>query len=84
MLRLLRDFKPESARQVAQKVPGVRAIEKCRIRKSGLSYFVEIHVQVDGQLTVREGHDIGGAVRAALRNSSLRIADAHVHIEPAT
>jgi divalent metal cation (Fe/Co/Zn/Cd) transporter len=58
------------------------AIEKCRIRKSGLAYFVEIHVQVAGDATVREGHAIGGRVRAALKAAPLRIADAHVHIEP--
>jgi hypothetical protein len=32
---------------------------------------------------VREGHDVGGHVRSALRNSPLRIADAFIHIEPA-
>lgn len=77
-----RDFEKQ-VRAVAVAVPGVCAIEKCRIRKSGLAYFVEIHVQVDGQISVREGHAIGGAVRAALRGSPHRIADAHVHIEPA-
>jgi divalent metal cation (Fe/Co/Zn/Cd) transporter len=60
----------------------VLAIEKCCIRKSGLAYFVEIHVQVDGSARVRRAHAIGGQVRAALRSSSHRIADALVHIEP--
>lgn len=70
-------------REVALGVPGVRAIDKCRIRKSGTRYFVELHVEVDGEATVREGHDIGGRVRSALRASPLRIADAFIHIEPA-
>lgn len=69
-------------RILAASVPGVLAIEKIRIRKSGLHHFVEIHVQVDADATVREGHDIGGKVRAVLRESNMRIADAHVHIEP--
>jgi cation diffusion facilitator family transporter len=72
----------DQVRQLALSVPGVRAVEKCRIRKSGMSYFVEIHVEVDGQATVREGHDIGGRVRSSLRGSPLRIADAFIHIEP--
>jgi cation diffusion facilitator family transporter len=72
----------QQVRELALQVPGVRAIEKCRIRKSGLRYFIEIHVEVDGQATVHEGHVIGGKVRRALRESSLRIADAFVHIEP--
>jgi cation diffusion facilitator family transporter len=72
----------EKLRAIAAAVPGVTRIEKCRIRKSGLSYFVDIHVQVDGNATVREGHATGGRVRSALRSSQLRIADALVHIEP--
>jgi cation diffusion facilitator family transporter len=72
----------DQLRAIATTVPGVTRIEKCRIRKSGLNYFVDIHVQVNGNATVRDGHAIGGRVRAALRSSSLRIADALVHIEP--
>lgn len=72
----------QQVRELALQVPGVRAIEKCRIRKSGLRYFIEIHVEVDGTATVHEGHVIGGKVRRTLRESPLRIADAFVHIEP--
>jgi cation diffusion facilitator family transporter len=74
----------ERVRQIASGIEGVLAIEKCPIRKSGLSYFVEIHVEVDGQATVREGHEIAARVRRVLRDSDLRIADAFVHIEPYT
>lgn len=72
----------QQVREVALQVPGVKAIEKCRIRKSGVRYFTEVHVEVDGQATVHEGHVIGGKVRRALRESNLRIADAFIHIEP--
>lgn len=72
----------EQVREFALSVEGVRAVEKCRIRKSGISYFVEIHIEVDGQATVQEGHNIGGKVRSVLRGSPLRIADAFIHIEP--
>ena len=72
----------EQVRGIALGVEGVQAIEKCRIRKSGTAFFVEIHVEVDGRATVQEGHDIGGHVRSVLRESSLRIADAFIHIEP--
>jgi len=77
-----KDFE-EKVRELASGVAGVRALDKCRIRKSGTRYFVELHVEVDGQATVQEGHDIGGRVRSALRGSPLRIADAFIHIEPA-
>lgn len=70
-------------RKVAGGVPGVRGIDKCRVRKSGLSHLVDIHVEVDGTLSVREGHDIAGAVKHRLLDSPLHITDVLVHIEPA-
>lgn len=72
----------QQVRELAGQVEGVKAVEKCRIRKSGLAYFVDIHVEVDGSSTVRQGHQIGGRVRSSLRQSDLRIADVHVHVEP--
>lgn len=77
---------PESlvtqVRQTAGDVPGVLAVEKCRLRKSGTRFFVEIHVEVAGQATVQQGHDIARQVRLALCRAPLRIADAFVHVEP--
>jgi cation diffusion facilitator family transporter len=70
-------------RAVALRVPGVRALDKCRVRKSGLSHLVDIHVRVDGDLTVRAGHDIAHAVKDALLASDPHaISDVSVHIEP--
>ncbi len=70
-------------RALALGVAGVRALDKCRVRKSGLSHLVDIQVRVDGMLTVREGHDIAHAVKDALLASPLRVSDVSVHIEPA-
>ena len=71
-------------RTLALAVPGVRALDKVRMRKSGLSHLVDIQVRVDGELTVREGHDIAHAVKDALIASSAHgISDVTVHIEPA-
>ncbi len=70
-------------RAVALGVTGVRGIDKCRVRKSGLSHLVDIHVEVNPDLSVRVGHDIAGAVKHALLGSNLRITDVLVHIEPA-
>jgi cation diffusion facilitator family transporter len=72
-----------SIRSIAQKVPGVVAIEKCRVRKSGLQLFVDIHVEVNGEMQVHQAHFIGHEVKDALMRSSLGIADVLVHIEPA-
>ncbi len=70
-------------RAIALAVPGVQALDKVRVRKSGLSHLVDIQVRVDGELTVRAGHDIAHAVKDALIGSGPHaISDVTVHIEP--
>ena len=69
-------------RAVAAKVDGVKELEKLRVRKSGLEYFIEIHVEVDGNLSVNEGHRIGHDVKDRLMIEMPRVRDVHVHIEP--
>ncbi len=70
-------------RSLALAVPGVQALDKVRVRKSGLSHLVDIQVRVDGGLTVREGHDIAHAVKDALIASVPHaISDVSVHVEP--
>jgi cation diffusion facilitator family transporter len=70
-------------RTVAAAVTGVQALDKCRVRKSGLSHLVDIHVVVNPHLTVVAGHQIAHAVKDALLHSPLHITDVSVHIEPA-
>ncbi len=70
-------------RETAAAVKGVVLIEKCRTRKSGLGVFVEIHVEVDGDLTVRRGHEIAHDVSDSLMKSPFPIQHVTVHIEPA-
>jgi cation diffusion facilitator family transporter len=67
----------------ARAVPGVVEIEKLLIRKMGLSFYVDLHVKVNGAISVREGHHIAHAVKHAIQDSDRRIADVLVHIEPA-
>jgi cation diffusion facilitator family transporter len=74
----------ERVRALAGSVDGVVGIDVVRVRRSGLVYLVDIHVEVDPDLTVRSGHDIGHAVKDALLGSELPILDALVHVEPAS
>lgn len=69
-------------RDLARDVAGVVEIEKCRVRKSGIGLFVELHVCVTGETTVREGHRIGHEVKDHLLASNPRILDVVVHLEP--
>lgn len=70
-------------RSNAASVPGVAEIETCRIRKMGLAFYIDLHVRVDGNLSVRTGHEIAHAVKNRLRASNPAVADVLVHIEPA-
>ena len=69
-------------RRVAGAVPGVAAIESCTVRKMGFEYFVDLHVEVDGNMPVREGHAVAHRVKDAIRGDSPRVRDVLVHIEP--
>jgi cation diffusion facilitator family transporter len=67
----------------AGSVPGVVEVEKCNARKMGLDYYVDLHVGVDGNISVHEGHEIAHRVKSAIQESNPRVADVLVHIEPA-
>jgi len=70
-------------RAIALGVPGVQALDKVRMRKSGLCHLVDLQVRVDGGLSVRTGHAIAHAVKDALLASSAHaITDVTVHVEP--
>jgi len=70
-------------RSVALTVPGVRGIEKCYARKTGLQYHVDLHLEVDPEITVRRSHEIATEVRIVIRETLPWVADVLVHVEPA-
>jgi cation diffusion facilitator family transporter len=81
-----RQAEPEmlaAVRHEAQTVPGVRGVEKLLVRKTGLEHLVDIHVEVDPEISVREGHAIGHAVKDRLQGRFVTVKDVLVHIEPA-
>lgn len=69
-------------RELAESVPQVRFTEKCFVRKMGFDFYVDIHIGVDGHLTVAEGHRIAHLVKDELLTSDLRVTDVLVHVEP--
>jgi divalent metal cation (Fe/Co/Zn/Cd) transporter len=72
----------DEIRQVANQVPGVRAVEKLRVRKTGIEYLADIHIQVDAALSVEEGHRIGHQVKDLLIKQFGSLRDVLVHLEP--
>ena len=69
-------------REAAASVPGVIGLEKCFVRKVGFKYYVDLHVVVKGDLTVRAGHAISHQVEDRVRTKVDRVANVLVHIEP--
>lgn len=69
-------------RKISKKEPGVIETEKCFIRKTGMTYHVDLHVVVLGEQTVKEGHDIAHNLKNRLLDELPEIADILIHIEP--
>lgn len=67
---------------VAQ-TPGVAGYHAFRARKVGGKIAVDVHVQVDPKLTVRDGHDIASEVRRQVIAANRLVIETIVHIEPA-
>ncbi len=69
-------------RNVALSVPGARGIEKCFARKTGLQWHVDLHLEVDPELSVSESHEIATQVRIKVKETLDWVADVLVHVEP--
>lgn len=72
----------DEIRRTAKEVEGVCDVEKCFARSTGLQYHVDLHIEVNPNLTVRESHDIATKVRFAIRAKLDWVADVLVHVEP--
>ncbi len=68
----------------AAAIPGIVRLETVHLRKSGNRFLVDLHVEVNGAMTVREGHDLAHALRGRLETDpALRIIWVNTHVEPA-
>ena len=72
----------ELVRSAASAIPRVIGLEKCHVRKVGFRYYIDLHVVVDGALTVRQGHNIAHDVEDSVLDKVPQIAEVLVHIEP--
>lgn len=68
---------------LACEIQSVRSAEKCRVRKSGLALIVDLHIRVNGAMSVSEGHAISHQVKNHLMNAGLSLEDITLHLEPA-
>jgi cation diffusion facilitator family transporter len=60
----------------------VKGCHKIRTRKIGSSIYVDLHLEVDGNLTVSNGHLISEEVKNDLIGDNQKIIDVMIHLEP--
>jgi cation diffusion facilitator family transporter len=69
-------------KEIVLQVEGVKSVHAVRSRYHGNELYVDLHIQVDGELSVREGHYISGAAKAQLIEKGPDIVDVLIHLEP--
>jgi cation diffusion facilitator family transporter len=69
-------------RAIARRVPGILGLDKCFVRKMGFQFYVDLHIVVRGDLTVREGHLLSHRVEDEILHAVPQAAEVLVHVEP--
>jgi cation diffusion facilitator family transporter len=72
----------ETVSAAALGVEDVQAIEKLKIRKAGLNYFVDLHVQADPLMSLHDAHIVSGKVKGAIRKAVPEVEGVLIHMEP--
>lgn len=79
------ELDPNLNREVIALAAGVEKVahvERCRIRKMGPFKIADLHIWVDKNLTVEEGHRISHEVKDLIQNKHPLFSDVMIHIEP--
>ncbi len=63
-------------------VKGVRNPHKTRIRKINTKYVIDMEIEVDGDLSVREGHEKAIEVKHCIQKQLDNVYDVIIHVEP--
>lgn len=72
----------DQIKSIVMEVDGVKDAHAMRTRKFGTGIYVDLHVLVDGKMTVKEGHAVSHEVKSQLLSKGPDIIDVVVHIEP--
>ncbi|HUZ73652.1 MAG TPA: cation diffusion facilitator family transporter [Stellaceae bacterium] len=81
MDRELPDAERAQIRNIALSDPAVRAVHDLRTRAAGPNAFIQIHLEMDGAMTLAEAHRISDDVEAKLR-AAFPYADVLIHQDP--
>ena len=72
----------EEIREISKGVDGILDTEKCYVRKTGMKFLVDLHIEVDGKISVKEGHDIAHTLKNELFSQLPQIENILIHVEP--
>lgn len=86
-LREIADVAPppdvaSQVREIAARVPGILGLDKCSVRKMGFHFYVDLHIVVSGEMSVREGHHLSHQVEDEVLKHLPQVAEVLVHVEP--
>ncbi len=74
--------KNQEIRAAASAVPGVESVHAVRCRRAGTAVLADLHVMVDPEMSVRNGHALSHRVRRAILDAMPDVKDVVVHLEP--
>lgn len=69
-------------RRLAGEVHGALHVQKCLIRKMGVFKYADLHVWVDRELSVVQGHQIAHEIKDHIISHLPQFKDVLIHIEP--
>lgn len=81
MDRAIDDEEVQAIRATLRATPGVKGVHDIRTRKMGDLIVADVHLEVDGQLTVEAGHDIAVEARQRVMQRH-RVLNLLIHIDP--
>lgn len=69
-------------REISKKVDGVIDTEKCWVRKTGMKFYIDLHITVNSELSVKDGHKISHELKKALLREIPELSNVLIHVEP--
>ncbi|HAE36531.1 MAG: Cobalt-zinc-cadmium resistance protein [Candidatus Nomurabacteria bacterium GW2011_GWF2_35_66] len=72
----------DKIRECSIRVNGVLGTEKCFARKAGMKYYIDLHIKVKGEISVKEGHAISHKLKDQLQTEIPEISNILIHVEP--
>lgn len=72
----------DEIRAISEEVEGVVDTEKCHVRKTGMTFHVDLHLIVKSDISVKTGHNIAHRLKKRLQEEIPEIEDILIHVEP--